>query len=200
MRVGVTSPLFRIFSAAISSERKNVGRELRPAKCRQRVDDTEIAHLLAEAELEAPDPQDHPRGHAIGAVDLIQDGACAGQRGTAIRDTCGRHQHRAILRPGQGEFGLVMLPIQHLLVGLQPGKGAVQRAGRNAGTARFRAYRFQVRVETPDRLGGVGQERRGQQGGNRGEQESAASHARCLPRSAPALQSGGDNARRCFAI
>ncbi len=88
------------------------------------------------------------------------------ERGAAVGDALVGDQQGAVLRPGHGEFGLVAVALQHLLVGLHAGEGALQRCGGNADTAGFGAKAGEEALEAVGR----GEGRYREHGGKRGSQ------------------------------
>ena len=112
--------------------------------------------------FESPDADDHAGIDRKSVAHASEQRAILLECGAAIGDTLVVDQQRAILRPGHGEFGLVPVALQHLLVRLQPGKGALQRRGRYAGAARLGAETGEETLEAIRRGNGG----RGKGGGN----------------------------------
>ncbi len=98
-----------------------------PGQRRQRLDYVEVAHAGAEAGFQAPDADDDAGVHREPVLHATEQRAVLLERGAAVGDALVGDQQRAVLRPGHGEFGLVAVALQHLLVGLHAGERVVQR-------------------------------------------------------------------------
>ena len=137
-----------------------------PGERRQRLDDMEVAHAGAEAEFQAPDAGDDAGVDAEAVLYASEQRAVLLEGGAAVGDALVGDQQGAVLRPGHGEFGLVAVALQHLLVGLHAGKRAVQRCGGDAGAPRLGAKAGEEALEAVGR----GEGRHREDGGNRGSQ------------------------------
>ena len=121
---------------------------------------------MPKLEFQAPDAGD----------DAGRDGEAilyASEQRTVLLESCAAvgdaligDQQGAVLRPGHGEFGLVAIALEHLLVGLHAGKCALQRCGGNADAPRLGTKAGEEALEAVGR----GEGRHREDGGNRGSQ------------------------------
>jgi hypothetical protein len=128
-----------------------------PGERRQRLDHMEVAHAGAEARFEAPDAEDDTWIDTKTVLHAAEQRAVLLIGDPAIGDALIGDQQRPVLRPGHGELGLVTVAIQHLLVRLQAGEGAIQRSGRDAGAARISAQASEKALKAARRGSGRGQ-------------------------------------------
>ena len=137
-----------------------------PPERRQRLDHMEVAHAGAKTRFKSPDADDHARIDRKSVAHASEQRAVLLECGATVGDALVVDQQRAILRPGHGEFGLMPIALQHLLVRLHPSKCTLQRRGRYARASRLGAKAGEETLEAIRRGNGG----RGKDGGNRSSQ------------------------------
>jgi len=129
------------------------------------------AGLGAEITFQAPDAYDHAWIDTETGMDGLQQGRVGAHRRAAIRDALVGDDAGAVLLPRHGEFRLLAVQLDDLLVRLDAGEGAIERGRGNAGFAGIGAHTGEKVLEIA-----LGMRGPGGNGDGGGEQDAATDH------------------------